>query len=200
MRPLIVLFATLLWLPLGLAAGPSHAKKGPGPEAKPATPAATESEAQRMELVRATIAREFGTHLKLAPAFPPMFGDFDGDGVEDLAVVVTGNPAQDQAAYNYKLIDPYHSFFGYGDPKVMMTFPVNTEQQARYVAICHQWRTANPKLKFVIVNLEFGQIQVGSARFKKKVVSALFATDTTGLHAQIYWDGHKYRWVPVGTD
>ena len=40
-----------------------------------------------------------------------MFGDFDGDGKEDLAVVVTGSPALDQGAHNYKLVDPYDSLF-----------------------------------------------------------------------------------------
>lgn len=197
-RVLIALFAIMLWLPLCLAAGPSQAKKGP--EAKAAPPAANESEAQRMELVRATLAREFGSHLKLVPAFPPMFGDFDGDGVEDLAVVVTGNPSIDQAARNYKLIDPHDSFFGYGDPKVMMAFSTNADDQPRYVAIVHQWRAIDPKVKFVIVNLPFSQIQVGSARWKKKVISALFTTETNGLQAQVCWDGHKYRWVAVGTE
>jgi hypothetical protein len=201
-RMRIAFFAAIFWLPLGLAGTALAAGQKPSPptEAKPASQAAGESEAQLRELVRATVAREFGPHFTVSAKFPPMFGDFDGDGVEDLAVVVTGNPALDQAAHNYKLIDPYDSFFGFGDPKIMMSFSVHTPEQARYVAIVHQWRSAHPKAKFVIINLPFEQIEVSSARLKKKLVSALFATDSTGLHAQVFWDGHKYRWVALGTD
>lgn len=210
MHRILITFFAAIWLPLGLAAAPALAA---GPQASTsrdakkasvgpavAKPATGETEAQRMELVRATVARELGSHLKLAPKFQPMFGDFDGDGVEDLAVVVTGNPALDQAAHDYKLIDPYDSFFGFGDAKLMMSFPVHAEEEARYVAIIHQWQAAHPKVKFVIVNLPFEQIEVGSARWRKKVVSALFTTDTTGVHAQVFWDGHKYRWVAAGAD
>ena len=192
-----VLLAVLVWL----APGPANAAPPKTrPEAGPPGPPAGETEAQRMELVRATVAREFGTRLTLVPKFQPMFGDFDGDGAEDLAVVVSGNPALDAAAHNYKLIDPYDSFFGYGDAKVMLTFPVTMPGEARFVAIVHQWRSAQPKVKFVIVNLPFEQIQVGSARWKKKVISALFTIDSTGLHAQVFWDGHKYRWLAGGFD
>jgi hypothetical protein len=195
-----ILFTALAWTALS---GAAHAAppKGVGPEAAQATRPANETDSQRMELVRQTLARDFGSHLTLAPNFQPMFGDFDGDGVEDLAMVVTGNPAVDQGAHDYKLIDPYDSFFGYGDPKVLMSFPTQTPDQIRYVAIVHQWRSAQPKMKFVIMNLPFEQIEIGTVRGKKKKVSsALFATDSTGLHAQVFWDGRKYRWLPAGTD
>jgi len=193
-----ILLAALVWLALGLPADAGPPKSSP--PANLAGPPAGETEAQRMELVRATVAREFGSHLTLVPKFPPMFGDFDGDGAEDLAVVVSGNPVPDAAAHDYKLIDPYDSFFGYGDAKVMLSFPVTVSGEGRYVAIVHQWRAAHPKMKFVIVNLPFEQIQSGSARWKKKLISALFTIDSTGLHAQVFWDGHKYRWMAGGFD
>ena len=193
-----VLLAVLVWLALALPANAGPPKQAP--EANAAGRPAGETDAQRMELVRAAVAREFGSNFTLVPKFPPMFGDFDGDGAEDLAVVVSGNPVLDAASHNYKLIDPYDSFFGYGDAKVMLSFPVTVPGEARYVAIVHQWRSAHPKVKFVIVNLPFEQIQVGSARWKKKLISALFTTDSTGVHAQVFWDGRKYRWVAGGLD
>ena len=48
------------------------------------------------ERIRATVVREFGPRFAVVAKFQPMLGDFDGDGKEDLAVVVTGSPAADQ--------------------------------------------------------------------------------------------------------
>ena len=156
------------------------------------------SNAEQAEAVRAALAREFGTHLTPVARFAPMFGDFDGDGAEDLAVVVTGKPAIEQGEYDYKLIDPYDSYFGYGNAKLMMSFPSRVDGAALYVAIVHDWRAAKPKAKFVIVNLPFEQIEVTRTQFKKKKISALAVTDSTGIDAQVFWDGRKYRWIAVG--
>ena len=162
--------------------------------------AAPPAPAEIAERVRLTVEREFGPRFKLVAKFQPMFGDFDGDGKEDLAVVVTGSPADDQASHNYKLIDPYDSYFGYGNVRITMTFPLHVEGQPLYVAIAHDWRAAHPKAKFVIVNLPFERIEVGGAQWKKKAVSTLFTTDSTGMQAQVIWDGKKYRWQAVGSE
>jgi len=162
--------------------------------------AAPPAPAEMAERVRLTVEREFGPRFKLVAKFQPMFGDFDGDGKEDLAVVVTGSPAADQGSHNYKLIDPYDSYFGYGNVRITMTFPLHVEGQPLYVAIAHDWRAAHPKAKFVIVNLPFERIEVGGAQWKKKAVSTLFTTDSTGMQAQVIWDGKKYRWQAVGSE
>ena len=172
---------------LAAAAGPLQAQTAPPPAA-----------AEIAERVRLTVEREFGPRFKLAAKFQPMFGDFDGDGKEDLAVVVTGNPALDQAAHNYKLIDPYDSYFGYGNVKITMAFPIHGMGDPLYVAIAHDWRAPHPRAKFVIVNLPFDRIEVGGIQIKKKTASGIFTTDSTGTQAEVVWDGSKYRWIAVG--
>ena len=162
--------------------------------------AAPPAAAEMTERVRLTVEREFGARFTVVAKFQPMLGDFDGDGKEDLAVVVTGSPALDQGAHNYKLVDPYDSYFGYGNVKTTMSFPVHAVGQALYVAIAHDWRAAHPKAKFVIVNLPFERIEISGAQWKKKAVSALFTTDSTGTQAEVFWDGKKYRWQAVGSE
>jgi hypothetical protein len=68
------------------------------------------------------------------------------------------------------------------------------------VAIAHDWRATHPKAKFVIVNLPFERIEISGAQWKKKAVSALFTTDSTGIQAEVFWDGKKYRWQAVGSE
>ena len=82
----------------------------------------------------------------------------------------------------------------------MLAFPTHAEGAALYVAIAHDWRAAHPKAKFVIVNLPFEHIEISRAQWKKKVVSALFTTDSTGVQAEVFWDGRKYRWQAVGSE
>ena len=47
-----------------------------------------------------------------------MFGDLDGDGVEDVVIAARcKNPMLDEAEHNYTVMDPYNDFYGYGDPQ-----------------------------------------------------------------------------------
>ena len=189
----IFISAVLLALVFCVAPGVASAQSAPQP-----TPVAKGNEPA--EIVRSAVAREFGPHFTLSPKFQPMFGDFDGDGTEDLAVVVTGEPMLAMGEYKYKLIDPYDGYFGYGNARTMMAFSVNPDEHPLLVLIAHDWRAAHAKAKFVIVNLPFTDIQVTSGTLKKKTVSTLFTRDTTGVQALVFWDGRKYRWEGVGAE
>ena len=148
--------------------------------------------------VPALIAREFGEDFKIAKDITPIFGDFDADGQQDLAVVATGgNPLMGDGLHNYKTTDPYNESFGYGNPKVTMAF--NTDQsKARYILILHSWQ--KPKAKFVLVNVPFQTVKVGHMMRKKKPVDALGTTDETGVQAAIFFTGKKYKWEIIGSE
>src|SRR5438270_6219471 len=89
-----------------------------------------------------------------------MTRDFDRDCVPNLMLVVhMRNPLVNALEYHYKVLDPYYDFFGYGDPKVTMSF-VNDDPRNKAMAllITHGppgkgWSPETPKPKFETINL-----------------------------------------------
>jgi hypothetical protein len=140
-------------------------------------------------------AREFGDQFKLDPKFAPMTTDLDGDGQEDLVMVASSkNPLSGEVDYHYRTIDPYDSYFGWGDPKVTVQFAATNAAGTRYILVLHNWRA--PKAKFVIINLPFDSLSVARVARKKKALNSIRAMETGGLASDVYWDGRKYKWAP----
>ncbi len=153
------------------------------------------------------VAREFGSDVKINLTFPTPFliADFNGDGVADLAVVVY---AKGLSASNpdYRMIDPYNEYFGYGDPRVTTQFASEDPSRKLAVVVIHgvgpqAWRAEGMKEKFAIVNLPFDALKLQPIRVKKKKnVTAIVAHDHTSVSAVVFWTGKKYRWEPNGSD
>jgi hypothetical protein len=181
---LIILLAGAVFLAKELSAQTAPAK-------------AVEQSSQKPD-VAALVAKEFGEGYKMATDIAPIFGDFDGDGKQDVAVVATGgNPLMSEGSHNYKTLDPYNASFGYGNPKVTMAFNTS-EQAARYILILHSWQA--PLSKFVLVNVPFEKLRIGHMMRKKKPVDALEAVDVTGVQGAVYFDGKKYKWEIIGAE
>lgn len=154
------------------------------------------------------IQKQFGPTCTLMPGPPQMKADMDGDGVEDLVVAARcTNPLADQAEDNFTVIDPYNSFYGYGNTKITTQF-ASEDPATRGLALLvihgagpEAWRAATPKAKFVIINLPFKQITVKKLTVKKKTVMAIYAEETGGdrMTSTTFWDGKKYRYQPIGS-
>jgi hypothetical protein len=150
---------------------------------------------------------QFGPGYKALPEYAPLVADFDGDGVEDLAVAAkAGNPLLNAVEYHYTVIDPYHSFFGYGNPKVTMQFVIDDpRQEGHVILIVHGageggWHAAKPKSKFVVVNLPYNKLKLSHVLLHKKPVGAVAAEEPDRVTSVIYWDGKKYKYEPMGAD
>jgi len=154
------------------------------------------------------IQKQFGSTCKLMPGPPQLKADLDGDGIEDL--VVAGrctNPLADQAEDNFTVIDPYNTFYGYGNTKITTQFASEDPATRGLVLLVihgagpEAWRAAAPKAKFVIINLPFKQISVKKLSVKKKTVMAIYAEETGGdrMTSATFWDGKKYRYQPIGS-
>jgi hypothetical protein len=147
------------------------------------------SEAQQL------VTREFGKSFTVVPGIAPLFGDVDGDGEEDAVVVVTSKtPLVDQVEFNYRAIDPYDAYWGWGNVRETVQFSATNIGPTRYIAILHGWRA--PKAKFLVINLPFEKLTLSRVTLKKKAVASIHAVEASELESDIFWDGKKYKWEP----
>jgi hypothetical protein len=153
------------------------------------------------------VQKQFGTTCKLIPGPQPQAADLNGDGIEDIVIIAhCSNPLIDQAEDHFQVVDPYNSFFGYGDTKITTQFASEApERRGIVLLIIHgegpeAWRSATPKAKFVVINLPFKRVLVRKLTVKKKSVMAVYAEETGGdnMTSAIFWDGRKYRYQPFG--
>jgi hypothetical protein len=141
------------------------------------------------------------------PWVPFLTADLDGDGVEDAIIVARcKNPLTDEMSHNYRVIDPYYTNYGYGDPKITARFNSADPNRQNLVLVIHgagkeAWRSATPKAKFVIINLPFDSLSLTRVTYRKHPVLAvnLIEDEVQGSGSStIFWDGKKYRWADTG--
>jgi hypothetical protein len=154
------------------------------------------------------VHKQFGKDFTLVSEVGAMTGDLDGDGVEDLVIAARSkNPLLDQAQHDYTVIDPYMTFYGYGDPTVTLAFgDADPVRSGLVVLIIHgagpqAWRSDTPKAKFVVINLPYRQLSVRRfAISKKKKLQAIYVEESNELKetSAVYFDGKHYKYVPMG--
>ncbi len=155
------------------------------------------------------VHKQFSDSCTLTPQFPPMTGDMNGDGVADIVIVARcKNPLIDQGENNYKVIDPLDQFYGYGNPKITTGFaPDDPKLRGIALLIIHgsgadAWRSPTPQAKFVIINLAVKTIRVKKMKVTKKKTTTAIYIEEAGedkMTSAIFWDGHKYRYEPLGS-
>jgi hypothetical protein len=154
------------------------------------------------------VQKQFGTSCTLLAGPQPLMADLDGDGVEDIVIPARcTNPMMDQAENSFKVVDPYDSFFGYGNPTVTTRF-ASEDPDLRGLALLiihgvgpEAWHSATPKAKFVIINLPFKQVSVKKLGLRKRSVLAIYAEESGSdqTTSATFWDGKKYKYQPMGS-
>ena len=127
--------------------------------------------------------------------------DLDGDGVEDAVIVARcKTPLMDEASHNYRVVDPYYTNYGYGNPRVTAQFSATDPNRQNLVLVIHgagkeAWRAAVPKAKFVFINLPFDSLSLTRVNYRKRPVVAInLIEEEEQATSAVYWDGKKYRW------
>jgi hypothetical protein len=156
----------------------------------------------------AFIHKQFGEDFSLVSNSIPYVRDIDGDGIDDLVILGRSKkPLLDAAEHSYRVVDPYYSFYGYGDPKLTATFGSEDLMEKNLVVLVihgagpQAWRSDTPKAKFVIINLPLKRIMVKRLQLRKRQVNAIFAVeaDASAGDSVVFWDGKQYRYQPMGS-
>jgi hypothetical protein len=154
------------------------------------------------------LTKQFGSSCTLVDQ-PPLVGDFNGDGVEDIVIPARcKNPMMNQAENQYVVIDPYDAFFGYGNPKITTQFASEDLAHRGFsLLVIHgagnqAWRSPTPLAKFMMVNTPFNKIYVKKLMVRRKPHTAIYIEESgeSGLDSVIFWDGRKYRYQPMGAN
>lgn len=155
------------------------------------------------------VAKQFGPEFTLLPDYAPTTGDLDGDGVQDIVIPAKAKSVLiGEAEYDYKTIDPYTSFFGFGDPKITSEFSSEDPRYHGFVLLvihgtgADAWRAENPKAKFVIINLPYKMVAVKRILFRKKKINAIYAEETGAdqMTSTVFFDGKNYKYEPMGAN
>jgi len=156
----------------------------------------------------AFIQKQFGSTCSLI-GIEPLIADLESDGIEDIVIPARcTNPMMDQLEDSFVVVDPYNSFFGYGNPKITTQFSSDDPEHRGYsLLVIHgagadAWHSATPKAKFIIINLPFKQVVVKKLAIKKKrLIMGIYAEETGGDQATsvVFWDGRKYKYQPLGS-
>jgi len=184
----------ILFLAACVSAAQSPQANQPAP-----TPAPNEAAAQLATVVK----QQFGDTFTIPAKFPTplLIADFDGDGVEDVAIVANSkDPMPDSFAFKYQVADPYHAYFGFGDPRLTSSFRADPEHAHHLLVIFgsgkEAWHAATPKSKFVLINVPFDTLEVGRMLTSKKKppIFVIKALEAQIMDSAVWWDAKKKRW------
>jgi hypothetical protein len=177
-----------------------------GGQTHPQPPAPATAAQPSGEPLAALVKQQFGPTFSLPTNFPTpvITADFDGDGVEDIAIVASSSePLPDSYTFKYRVMDPYNGYFGMNDPAMSLTFSVPDPQRNHFLLVIfgvkgEGWHAATPKAKFVIVNVPFDTIAVGRMLVKKKKppIFVIKTQETQLMESAVFWDGKKWKWEP----
>ena len=158
----------------------------------------------KMASLAPLVTQQFGPTFTPAPM--PTVGaytaDFDGDGVEDVVFIADSkDPLPDSYQFKYTVSDPYHSFFGFGDPRHTAGLGAadpghNHDLLVIFGAGPEAWRSATPKAKFVLINVPFDTIAIGRmlAKKNKPPIFTIHAQESRLMDSVVFYDAKKKKW------
>src|SRR5690242_3027149 len=106
----------------------------------------------KAESITNLVKQQFGSTFSVTTTLTTSFivSDFDGDGVEDVAIVADSkDPLPDSYEFKYEVADPYNSYFGYGNPRVTAAFNSSDRLRSHSLLVIfgagkEAWRSATP--------------------------------------------------------
>ena len=188
---------------------------GPGLTAYPVGLPTNESTA-----VTEALQASFGSVVEAVTGFTPFYltGDFNGDKMQDVVVVVLIKERRTAVPKDVRLINPF-----WNSPKV--TFPTNLAEKPLALAIIHSWKTPRTATKFLLVGeaplLTFVYDYTSDPKSAKGLMElmhksgkrrkgdiypatakgdVIFLWTQVGDQTPLYWNGRTYKWEEGSSD
>jgi hypothetical protein len=183
----------------------AQAPQSPQPTATPAASSAATPADNNIDPTQlaALVKKQFGDTFKIPEKFstPMIIADFNGDGILDIAIVANSKePFPDSYNFKYQVGDPYHAYFGFGNPQMTSAFSADPAHTHDLLVIFGDgpdaWRAATPQAKFVLINVPFDSIAVGRMLISKKKppIFVIKALESEIMDSAVYWEAKKKRW------
>ncbi len=183
-------------------------------------PLAKASQSTQSAAVIEVLKTSFGPALEPAIRFKPFYltGDFNGDGVQDVAIVVRIKGRRRDLAPDVKVLNPF-------DDGPRVTFPADPAAEPTLAfAIIHGsaagWKTSQPAGKFLLLGespiliLEYDRstgkpedakdlMEIMTKRARRRRGQAWppatakgdsIVLETEAINSILYWNGKTYRW------
>ena len=200
MRFLVTVF--LLSACMSVAQAP-QATQSPAAPASSSAAASADNKNIDIAQLAALVKKQFGDTFTIPDKFstPMIVADFNGDGIPDVAIVANSKePFPDSYNFKYQVGDPYHAYFGFGNPQMTSAFSADPAHTHDLLVIFgdgpEAWRTATPKAKFVLINVPFDSIAVGRILISKKKppIFVIKALESEIMDSAVFWEAKKKRW------
>jgi hypothetical protein len=182
-----------------------------------------QSKASQSAAITEALRTSFGPTVEAEAVFKPFYltGDFNGDGAQDVVIVVRIKGRRDTLPKDVTIVNPFQDLYG------KATFPVDpTATPMLALAIIHGtksgWHTAQPAGEFLLFGkspvliLNFSRttagpealealmslIRLGKQRSKEwlppRIKTArkgdVIVLGTEAVDSFLYWNGKTYRW------
>jgi hypothetical protein len=175
---------------------------------------ALQSTAGPLPALAETLRKNFGDKVEAVSVKKPFYvtGDFNGDGAQDLAVVVRIKGSRSDLPKDVRILNPF-------EPGGKIVFPTNPATEKKYaLVIVHSWKAAQPAAKLLLIGEspililensrpvsgpESGSMELLSKRGRRpkgqsfpptaKGDVILMVTEVGG-DSRLYWNGRTYRW------
>jgi hypothetical protein len=183
----------------------------------------TQSNSSQAIAVTGAMQSNFGSAVEASTAFQPFYvtGDFNGDGAQDIAVVVRIKERRSALPKDVRLLNPYQL-------EKTIEFPANpaTENKLALVII-HGWKNPKPSGKFLLIGdspiliLDYQRVISDQPADRRNLIAlmskrgkrrkgetfprgakgdVILLGNQVGDNSPLYWNGRTYVWEDSAED
>ena|ERR1041384_4349154 len=183
----------------------------PTPAPTPAQAATSAPAAPQANEVANKVAQIFKGAVELDAKEPAVVGDFNGDGSQDIAVVVRATPADleemNSEVSNWVLVEPQKITLPDPSKPEQLPAPAKVKAGDVLIAVIHGfkeqgWRNTDARQTYLLENATGRGLRVEPKQAAQNAVKAnvlrlrgdVIEQDLNGAHGFLYWTGARYGW------